>query len=160
MHIVNLAPPYLCNHQEYWICHGDQNYSDRIGVRIGKSVSCHFGGNSHEWITDSCPRLDLKNRLSGTSDGIWITKYLQYFWTRDVKEKSQIIDIFLRIVLVLWFHALLFEEKTHKNWPVHSEWFSHYLPLICFSFQFENKQISSVPRVVLWVHAHLIEEKN
>ena len=30
----------------------------------------------------------VKNRLSGIRDGIWIQKYLQSFWTKDVNAKS------------------------------------------------------------------------
>ena len=63
------------------------------------------------------------------------SEYLQWFWTRGVKEKSLIIDSFLIVVLVLWFHALLLEKKKLIEIDQHTRNYSHITyPLNVFHF--------------------------
>ena len=74
--IVNLVPPYLSNHQEYWIDHAEQSYSEcnsswesrsEIFLLDIKIQFCHhWRKNTEMWSGQiQAPSTNLKNHLSG-----------------------------------------------------------------------------------------------
>ena len=97
--IVNLTPPYLSNHQEHWIDHGEKDYSEwkfeynqrseLVFGMIWKSIFCHQGGKldwNGSWA-DKCPRC-RPQELPFWYQGWYLNgKHIQSFWT-DVNERS------------------------------------------------------------------------
>ena len=121
--IINLAPPYLCNHQEYWIDYGDLNF--RYEIRFWNIFcilwkSIHWNG---EWA-------DLCRECGFEESPFWFQgwrqnfkKYLQCFWTRDVNVK-------FFGSLIIWNHrifCLILRNPNTKNiptekWPACIAW--------------------------------------
>ena len=126
--IVNLAPPYLSNHQEYWIDHRLPNYSewnfgsnkhyDFFSAWSENPYFATMAGKSTELKRPFIETGELKTDCFGIFIGFWTRSNPQTFWNTlvyhsDNKIKTLIyMAAFILVVLMLKIMFVMTECRS------------------------------------------------